>query len=305
MEKSDALAVSSSRVVATIPNAANLRTLADDLLKSNLFPAAKSLPGVISIIQYGSELGMGPVAALQTMSIVNGRIAMESKAMLGLFKRMGGKVKIIEKTPARAEVKFWYAGDEEQAHTETFTMKDADRIGLSSKQVWKQYPEEMLYWRCVAKGLRAYDPNVIMGLYSREEMQDMTPDVENAPRKAEQANPAPDTVDGEIVEPGVSGEGILPSCDESDPLNDAAPVPDKPDYPTVILTKTDGKRTKPLTKYECLPLFEKIKKALGSEMYYSILNVNRYEHANEVPIGKIKSIWDDMVNAYKTQQEQK
>ena len=54
-----------------IPSAQNLRMLAQDLLNSGLFPNIKNVAGAITVIEYGKELGIPPVAALQTMSIVN------------------------------------------------------------------------------------------------------------------------------------------------------------------------------------------------------------------------------------------
>ena len=153
-----------------VPDANNMRTIAKDLLDSHMFPQVKSIAGAVTIIEYGRELGIPPVAALNTFSIVSGRLTMEAKVMLALFLKSGADAEIIKKDKTGSEVKFTKPG--RKAHTETFTIKDAEAIGLASKDNWKKYPEEMCYWRCVAKGIRAFDPEVIMGIYSKEEMQD-------------------------------------------------------------------------------------------------------------------------------------
>ena len=73
-----------------IPDAKNMRLLAEDFQKSEMFPNVKSLAGFVTIIEYGRELGIPPVAALQTMAIISGKITIESKAMLALFLKGGG-----------------------------------------------------------------------------------------------------------------------------------------------------------------------------------------------------------------------
>jgi len=156
--------------VQKVPNVQNLWQLAEGLYKSGMFPQVKNAYGAMTIIEYGRELGIQPVMALQTMSVVNGTICIESKALLAQAMSKGIKVKIKEKTKEKSVIEFHRPGQE--SFTETFTIKDAQEIGLANKSNWRQYPEEMCYWRCVAKGLRAYAPDVLLGLYTIEEVKD-------------------------------------------------------------------------------------------------------------------------------------
>ena len=172
-----------------LPDSKNLMNLADSLLKSQLFPQAKSVYGVATIIEYGRELGLPPVAALQTMSVIKGRIAIESKALLSIAIKGGVKVQVIEKTKEKCRLRFTREGY--GTHEETFSMEDAKRAGLNTKDVWRQYPEEMLYWRCVAKGLRVIAPDLILGLYTKEEMESIP---------LAQAQSTADVVDAEVIE---------------------------------------------------------------------------------------------------------
>jgi hypothetical protein len=136
------------------------------------------------------------------MSVIKGRIAIESKALLSIAIKGGVKVQVIEKTREKSRLRFTREGY--GTHEETFSMEDAKRAGLNTKDVWRQYPEEMLYWRCVAKGLRVIAPDLILGLYTKEEM-------ENIPLA--QAPSTADVVDAEVVETA------------PEPQKEAKPVP--------------------------------------------------------------------------------
>ena len=160
-----------AKPTGNLPSAQNLRMLAQDLLNSGMFPAVKNVAGAVTIIEYGRELSIPPVAALQTMAIVNGRLCMEAKAMQAIFQNHGGDIKIIERSKVRAKIELSKVGREPYVHE--YTMEQAKQEKLSGKDNWTKMPETMLYWRAVATGIRLYDPGVIFGLYSKEELTDI------------------------------------------------------------------------------------------------------------------------------------
>ena len=55
----------------------------------------------------------------------------------------------------------------------TLTIKDAAKAGLVNKDVWKNYPKNMLFARAVSNACRFYCPEVISGYYSTEELEDL------------------------------------------------------------------------------------------------------------------------------------
>lgn len=156
---------------ALVPSAENILKLSKALYLSGMFPNVKNEYGALAIIEYGRELGIQPVIALQTMSVISGRICMEAKTMMAMAERNGIIIEILEKTKQISRVRFTKKGKE--PFIETFEIKDAERMGFLKKSNWQLYPEEMLFWRCISKGLRAYDPGSILGLYSNEEMLDV------------------------------------------------------------------------------------------------------------------------------------
>src|SRR4029077_18547676 len=56
-----------------------------------------------------------------------------------------------------------------------WTIEMAKRIGLTSKDVWKFYPRAMLRARVISEGVRTTNPGVAIGIYTPEEVQDLTP----------------------------------------------------------------------------------------------------------------------------------
>jgi len=159
-----------------LPDARNLMYIASGLAQSKMFPQISDKYQALAVIEYGRELGIKPVIALQTMSVVRGRLCIEAKVLLALLEQRGVNVSIVEKTKEVCKIKFEKPGKD--PWIEAFTIEDARRIkdskgmSLSQKDNWLNYPEEMLFWRCVAKGQRAYDPAAALGLYIEEEIHD-------------------------------------------------------------------------------------------------------------------------------------
>jgi hypothetical protein len=89
--------------------------------------------------------------------------------MLGLVRQAGHSVTVeIEPGIAVAHGTRADTGDE---HSASFTMADAQAAGLADKRNWKQYQENMLTWRAVAKLCRVLFPDVVLGAgYVPEEL---------------------------------------------------------------------------------------------------------------------------------------
>lgn len=242
--KKDALAKAPAEGLAQLPDHRNLRALASDLLNSGLFPAVKNVSGAITIIEYGRELGIPPVAALQTMAIVQGRISLEAKGMMALFQNKGGRIKILErsKTVARIEL----SKDGREPHVHEYTMEQAKQEKLSGKDNWLKMPETMLFWRAVSTGIRLFDPGSVFGLYSTEEMRDVDVPYNGTIPAAE--------VKAEVVDPQAELEA------DGEVVNEA-----------------------PAGTFDKLDKFAKAKKELGVEAYYECLARFQYKHANKIP----------------------
>ncbi|MFW9594501.1 MAG: recombinase RecT [Macromonas sp.] len=148
---------------------------ANMLSKSNLVP--KDYQGnpsnCIIAMQWGFEIGLQPLQAMQSIAVINGRPAIWGDAMLALV-RGSGLLEYIHEEPTDdgCTVRIKRKGEPEAERT--FTKEDAKKAGLSGKQgPWTQYPKRMMQLRARAFALRDVFPDVLRGVFIAEEAQDM------------------------------------------------------------------------------------------------------------------------------------
>jgi len=132
---------------------------------------------VMLAVQMGSEVGLAPMQALQNIAVVNGRPAIWGDAMLGLVKASGLLVDIIEKVEGEGDAMTAICTVKRANSSPvavSFSVADAKKAGLWGKQgPWTQYPKRMLQLRSRGFALRDTFPDVLKGLISAEEAQDI------------------------------------------------------------------------------------------------------------------------------------
>lgn len=152
--------------------------LADMMSKSNLVPKDFSgNPGNILVaIQWGMELGLQPLQAMQNIAVINGRPSLWGDAVIALVKASPACEYVVEEvTDDIATCRVKRKGEPEQSRT--FTKADALKAGLLNKAgPWTQYPKRMLQMRARAFALRDVFPDVLRGMPVAEELQDMPPE---------------------------------------------------------------------------------------------------------------------------------
>jgi hypothetical protein len=120
----------------------------------------------------GAEAGFGPFASAGGVTVINGRPGFGSNLLAQAIKRHPQyDYRVLEKTDQVCRIKF-LAGREELG-IETFTMEMARRAGLvKTSGPWAQYPEAMLFARCLSAGMRTHCPDALGGVsaYTPEEL---------------------------------------------------------------------------------------------------------------------------------------
>lgn len=149
--------------------------MADVVVKSGLFPAFKNRESAAAMMLLCRAKGLDPMTAIERYHIVQGRPVMRADAMLGEFCRMGGKVEWHRRDEQEAKATFSHQSG--GSVTVSWTMKMANDAKLTSKDVWRQYPRQMLHARCVSEGVRSVLPGATNGLYTPEEAYNMEPEV--------------------------------------------------------------------------------------------------------------------------------
>lgn len=151
-------------------------TFCDYLANSDLVPKDfKNKPeNCLIAIQWGAELGLKPLQALQNLAIINGRPALWGDAVIALVRSSPLCESITESDDGKtATCKVKRRGEEEEVRT--FSMDDAKAAGLAGKQgPWTQYPKRMRQMRARAFALRDVFPDVLRGMPIAEEIMDIS-----------------------------------------------------------------------------------------------------------------------------------
>lgn len=147
---------------------------ADMLSKSNMVP--KDYQGnpanCIIAMQWGMEIGLQPLQAMQNIAVINGRPAIWGDAMLALV-RGSGVLEYIREAPTDTGCTCTVKRKGEEEVIRTFTFEDAKRAGLAGKPgPWQQHPKRMMQMRARAFALRDVFPDVLRGVHIAEIAQD-------------------------------------------------------------------------------------------------------------------------------------
>lgn len=168
-------------------------TFSNYLADSDMVPKDfKGKPGnCLVAIQWGMEIGLKPLQAMQNIAVINGRPSLWGDAVIALVRSSPLCEYIIEEDDGRtATCKVKRRGEPEQFRT--FSMEDAKAAGLLGKQgPWTQYPKRMRQMRARAFAVRDVFPDVLKGLPVAEEVMDTPTERHMGPvERVEPATPA-------------------------------------------------------------------------------------------------------------------
>ena len=151
-----------------------LTSFGQQLAQSRIMGINTPGDGLVVAVTCAAE-GITPLEFARTYHIIEGRPSMKADAMLAKFKAAGGKVKWIDlgDTEQKAEAEFTYGGD---SLTMSFTAEQArkmvgDRYDKKDGNWFKLRPQ-MLRARLVTTALRVVAPELIVGIYTPEEIED-------------------------------------------------------------------------------------------------------------------------------------
>lgn len=162
--------------------------------QARMFINAECLPFAIKkpehamvIMMKGRELGIPPMAALSSISLIKGTPALSAQLMLALCRRdvPGFRHGEVETSDEIARVWVQRPGEEKLEYS--FSIKDAENANLlyvkpgNQPGSWQKYPKRMLLWRAYSFACRTVCPEVLLGCYTPEEVEefearDVTPE---------------------------------------------------------------------------------------------------------------------------------
>lgn len=148
---------------------------------------------VLVACQWGREIGLAPMQALQNIAVINGKPSVYGDAAMAL----------VQASPVCDDIEEFFEGEGtpnpvavcvakrkgRKPVVAKFSLEDAKRAGLWGKQgPWQAYPKRMMQMRARGFALRDAFPDVLKGLITAEEAQDYPS--ENQPKNITPAKPA-------------------------------------------------------------------------------------------------------------------
>jgi hypothetical protein len=178
---------------ALVPTSlADLLALAEIAVKSGLLPESITTKEQAAVIMLkGREVGITTMQSFESIYVVHGRTAMDTKLLATLLRRAGHDYRIIERTEEIAVIDLYLKQDRTPegwpARRYTMTMEEAKQAGWhlekrrdtgkwEEKHTWKTMPARMLMYRCLSSGIRLHAPESLFGLHTLDEMQDERPE---------------------------------------------------------------------------------------------------------------------------------
>ena len=166
----------------------------DLLASSSIVPKAyQGKPqDILVCVQWGFELGLAPMQALQNIAVINGKPSVYGDAMMAL----------VQASPVCEDVEEFFENEGtpnpiavcvakrkgRKPVIAKFSVEDAKRAGLWGKQgPWSAYPKRMMQMRARGFALRDAFPDVLKGMITAEEAQDYPEEAK--PVQAKPANP--------------------------------------------------------------------------------------------------------------------
>lgn len=216
--------------------------LAERIAGTEFVPAAmRGKPDVVvAAIMYGDELGIGPMQALASIHVVDGRPQPSAELCRALIARAGHSFVVHEMTGTRARVSGLRAGQPESQRTYVeWSLDMARAAGLLGKDNWRKYPRAMLLARATGDLARVAFPDVVKGMgYVAEDAPaeldawapaGSEPEPEPTPRRrvARRTRPA-----ARALETATGGPDTVPSAPEPTDEPERPPVaPPSPPRP--------------------------------------------------------------------------
>jgi hypothetical protein len=165
----------------------------DMLASSSMVPKAyQGKPqDILVCVQWGYEMGLAPMQALQNIAVINGKPSVYGDAMMALVQASAVCEDVEEffeneGTPNPVAVCIAKRKNRKPVVAK-FSVEDAKRAGLWAKQgPWSAYPKRMMQMRARGFALRDAFPDVLKGLITAEEAQDYPDDI-NHGKSAKQA----------------------------------------------------------------------------------------------------------------------
>lgn len=169
MNKTENLPTINTNLLPAAQEFQMFQTIAKSAKASGLYGGDENK--IFMVMLAARELGIAPLLALNGgIWNIQGKIEISARLMNSMIRRAGHTMEI-KSTATECTIK-GKRSDTGEEHIETFTMQMAVTAGLANGNVWKKYPEDMLYNRCMSRLARRLFPDVIGCAYVEGEIRE-------------------------------------------------------------------------------------------------------------------------------------
>lgn len=148
-----------------------LQVIAKNASDSGLYGGFGQQAKIFMVLLAARELGVSPCLALNGgIWNIQGKIEISARLMNGLIRRAGHSIKIVVSNDTHCTL-LGTRSDGDSFET-SFNMDDAIKAGLAGGNVWKKYPADMLYNRCMSRLARRLFPDIIGTAYVEGEIKE-------------------------------------------------------------------------------------------------------------------------------------
>lgn len=253
----------------------------------------KSEADAFALMSVAQANGLHPAKAVERYHTMNGKVSMKSEAMLASFQEAGGKIKWIKRSNTECTLHLEHPqGGELDV---TWDIARAKAAGLTGKNTWQQFPAQMLSARCVSEGVRALFPACLCGMYTPEEVADMTTDstIKKTEHKVENEKQVPkidnsSVVDAEIVDKKTEQNENTKNAEEDVKVENKE-----------VVEQQNTSENVDKDREAFVKSMEKLEKK-QPQIYKETLGSVGYESADDVPAEKRMSVYNTVYLAVKS-----
>jgi hypothetical protein len=142
----------------------SIEATAQMFVRSGMFPDLKSQEQAATLLIIGRGYNISDYDSVTGLYLRQGKINMHANVMSSAIKASGKyDYEVVENSDQQCEIQFFRV-DSTGRHplgNHTFSMAQAQRANLTKNFTWKQYPEAMLFARCISSGYRAHCPDAL------------------------------------------------------------------------------------------------------------------------------------------------
>ena len=152
-------------------NFSEIEKIAQTFVDSEIYANVTKDQAIVKILA-GHEIGIGPVASMRDVVMVNGKLTLLGAQISNQIKRSKCyDFTVLETNDNQAKLRFTRHGSALTPDI-TFTYKDAEKMGLADSPMYQKQMATMLFWRALTKGARMHCPDVFGGaIYTPDELK--------------------------------------------------------------------------------------------------------------------------------------